>query len=79
MERRTVLKEPFDKYWPEMYELVFTLINTSEKTEEIVADTFLALYRKLENEVMTEPNIRLFLSTTARNIALNFLKHSVYD
>jgi len=75
MERRTVLKEYYDKYWQETYELVYSLINEREKTQEIVAETFMILYRKISKDLDGDHNTRAFLLLTARKMALDYLKN----
>jgi len=64
----------FDSYRMRIYYFVKKLIDDRLTAEEITSDTFVKLYRLLDN-FKTVDKIQAFLFITARNASFDFLKH----
>lgn len=77
--KETVLPALFERYFAEVYFYVKELVKEKEEIDNIVAQSFVALYRKLENGFSGDDNIRSFLSTTSRDLSLNYLKKVYHE
>jgi RNA polymerase sigma-70 factor (family 1) len=63
----------YDQYYGPLYFFVRRILNSNTDSQDIVADTFIKLWRLKEN-FETVQNIKAFLYITSRNAAFNFLK-----
>lgn len=79
MQRKVRLAEVYDRYFAELFYMVIELVRDEEKTQDIIALTFIALYRILEKEIKGDNNVRAFLWTTSRNMSLDYLKKKYND
>lgn len=63
----------YDTFYGPLYYFIQRILNDTGETEEVVADTFLKLWR-LRANFETLQNVKAFLYITARNASLNTLK-----
>lgn len=78
-ENRGRLKVLWDMHFDEMLYLCLSITSSESVSEDIVADAFYALYKKLGTDVEGAENIRSFLYTTCRDAALRYGKHPSYE
>lgn len=69
----SIFKKIYDSYFNLVYFCVSSYINIKEDIEDIVSDTFLSFYNHLDS-IDASRNIKYYLTTTAKNKAINFVK-----
>lgn len=71
---RTNFNQLFDLYYKELTRFVLSLVNDSETARDLVHDIFLQVWN---NRTKLDPgkSIKSYMFTSARNSALNYLKH----
>lgn len=69
----SIFKKIYDSYFKLVYFCVSSYINNKEDIEDIVSDTFLSFYNKLDI-ININGSIKYYLTTTAKNKAINFVK-----
>jgi RNA polymerase sigma-70 factor (ECF subfamily) len=66
-------KELYDCYCTPLLQLALAIVHNRELAEEIVADVFIAVWRKKEG-LHQVSNLKWYLYAATRNIALNYLR-----
>ena len=66
------LKLLFSKYYENLCYFVFTIVNDSDVSKEIVSDMFLGIWEKREN-INIKFKVKNYLYTAAKNRAINYL------
>ena len=69
----SIFKKIYDSYFKLVYFCVSSYINIKEDIEDIVSDTFLSFYNHLDS-IDASRSIKYYLTTTAKNKAINFIK-----
>ncbi len=67
-------KHLFDRYFDPLYRYVFRYLQSAEESQEVVHDVFLQIWRQRQR-IGLERDLRTYLYATARNHALDRLKH----
>lgn len=66
-------KELYDHYCTPLMQLALNIVHNREMAEEVVADVFIAVWRKKES-LLQVSNLKWYLYAATRNIALNYLR-----
>ncbi len=66
-------KELHDHYCAILLQLALAMVHNREMAEEIVADVFIAVWRK-KKDLRQVSNLKWYLCAATRNIALNYLR-----
>ncbi|HEY1165272.1 MAG TPA: RNA polymerase sigma-70 factor [Chitinophaga sp.] len=66
-------KELYDRYCTPLLQLALAMVHNREMAEEIVADVFIAVWRK-KKDLPKVSNLKWYLYAATRNIALNYLR-----
>lgn len=67
----------YDTYFTCVFCHIDVLIEEPHKSMEIASEVFISLY-KLKSPVIGDNNTKCFLLTTARNMALSYLKNKLH-
>ncbi len=67
-------KRLFDMYFDRLYRYVFRYLQSAEESQDVVHDVFLQIWRQ-RRRIGLERDLRTYLYATARNHALDRLKH----
>jgi RNA polymerase sigma-70 factor (ECF subfamily) len=70
----SALKDVFDRYGGSLFFFAKNIIDNKEEAEDIVAESFIKLWRQRETFV-EQRNIKAYLYVITRNACLNHLKH----
>ena len=70
----SALKDVFDRYGGSLSFFAKSIIDNKEEAEDIVAESFIKLWRQRETFV-EQSNIKAYLYVITRNACLNHLKH----
>jgi RNA polymerase sigma-70 factor (ECF subfamily) len=70
----SALKDVFDRYGGSLFFFAKSIIDNKEEAEDIVAESFIKLWRQRETFV-EQRNIKAYLYVITRNACLNHLKH----
>lgn len=65
--------ELFLRFYPSLKQFAYSIIKSKQLAEEIVSDVFIKIWEK-RAELNTISNLKLYLFTSTRNTALNYLK-----
>lgn len=76
-------EEIYEKYYRLVFLVIMKVVKDKETTKELISDTFLNAYKSLATFDKSR-NFSTWLTTIARNVALNYVerkkdKHLVYD
>ncbi|MBX3239717.1 MAG: RNA polymerase sigma-70 factor [Chitinophagaceae bacterium] len=63
----------FLHFYPSLKEFAYTFLKSKALSDEVVSDVFIKIWQK-RNTLHTISNIRLYLFTSTRNTAFNYLK-----
>lgn len=66
-------KKLYDCFGPQLLQLAIAMVHTKEMAEEIVEDVFIQVWTK-KGHLNQVSNLKGYLYTTTRNIALNYLR-----
>lgn len=66
-------KELYDYFYAPLLQLALAIVHNREMAEEIVADVFIAVWKKKKNLPQVS-NLKWYLYSATRNIALNYLR-----
>lgn len=66
-------KELYDRFCTPLLQLAMAVVHNREMAEEIVADVFIAVWKKKESLYQAH-NLKWYLYVATRNIALNYLR-----
>ncbi len=66
-------KELYDSFSAPLLQLALTIVQSREMAEEIVADVFIAVWKK-RKDLLQVSNLKWYLYAATRNIALNYLR-----
>jgi len=64
----------FDTYFDRLYRYVFRYLQSGDESQDVVHDVFLQIWRQ-RRRIGLERDLRTYLYATARNHALDLLKH----
>lgn len=67
-------KHLFDTYFDRLYRYAYRYLQSAEESQDLVHDVFLQIWRQ-RRRIGLEQDLRAYLYVTARNQALNRLKH----
>jgi RNA polymerase sigma-70 factor (family 1) len=67
-------KQLFDTYFDRLYRYAYRYLQSAEESQDLVHDVFLQIWRQ-RRRIGLEQDLRSYLYATARNQALNRLKH----
>lgn len=67
-------KHLFDTYFDRLYRYVFRYLQSADESQDVVHDVFLQIWRQ-RRRIGLERDLRTYLYATARNRALDHLKH----
>lgn len=70
----SALKDVFELYGGSLFFFAKNMIDNKEEAEDIVAESFIKLWRQRETFV-EQRNIKAYLFVVAKNACLNYLKH----
>ena len=62
----------YDRFYDDVYRIIFYIVNNQEKTKELISDLFFNLWRNIDKLGQVE-NLRGYVVVSARHIALNCL------
>ena len=68
-----VFKSIYEEYYKLIYFCVGNYLKNKEDIEDITSEVFYNFFNHLEN-IKSDGNIKYYLTTTAKNLSLNFLK-----
>lgn len=71
-------KHLFNTYFDRLYRYVFRYLESAEESQDVVHDVFLRVWRE-RRRIGLERDLRTYLYATARNHALNRIKHRKLD
>ncbi|MGN6438934.1 MAG: RNA polymerase sigma-70 factor [Agriterribacter sp.] len=63
----------FLRFYPSLKQFAFSFLKSKQLSEEAVSDVFIKIWEKRQ-ELHTITNLKLYLFTSTRNAALNYLK-----
>jgi RNA polymerase sigma-70 factor (ECF subfamily) len=66
-------KELYDSFSAPLLQLALAIVHSREMAEEIVADVFIAVWKK-RKDLLQVSNLKWYLYAATRNIALNYLR-----
>ncbi|HZW70271.1 MAG TPA: sigma factor [Hanamia sp.] len=73
MSRIGLLREAYDANWADLYVNGVLLVKDGDVAMDLVAQTFLYYFRKIES-IKGDVNVKSFLLTTLRDLAVNHLR-----
>jgi DNA-directed RNA polymerase specialized sigma24 family protein len=71
------LREIFEMHYATVFGLVYGLTDDKKVSQDIVSETFILLW-KMRDCVEGDKNIKAFLTTTARTMAITELKNKIH-
>lgn len=66
-------EELYDRYWPEVYSMIYRRVNDREVTKDIVQDIFINLWL-YRDRIMAERSLAPWLNVTARKQAISWYR-----
>lgn len=66
-----VFEEIYEKYNKLVFFIIIRYVNNIDDVRDLVQDTFVSFYNNLNNNI---ENIKFYLTTSAKNKAINFIK-----
>lgn len=66
-------KELFEAFYDSLYQFALSYVKSGDLADEVVSDVFIKIWKKREG-LLRIRNLRLYLFTSTRNTALNYLK-----
>ena len=70
---RLVFKDIYEEYYKLVYFCVANFVSNKEDAEDITSEVFINFFNHLDN-IKLEGNIKYYLTRSARNLSINFLK-----
>lgn len=74
MKSKDTFVQIYQRYYPEIYRFVFSVVRSENEAKELTQDTFLALLEELQKREMPPDKLRPWIYRVSKNKSLNVLR-----